>query len=85
LHVAADRGALEIVEELVEHKAKVNVQDHYGQTPLVYAAFSGHWNVVAFLIEHHAKLNHQTKFGQTALMKVQLQRAERTARACSCL
>jgi ankyrin repeat protein len=69
LMIASDRGALPIVEELLERKAKVNLHDHYGQTALIFASFGGHWNVARTLIEHKASVNAETKFKQTALMK----------------
>lgn len=69
LMIAADRGYMEIAEELIAHEAKVNAVDKYGQSALMYAAFSGHFNLAKLLLEHRAKVNHASLYGQTALMK----------------
>ena len=49
LHVAAAAGRHNVVEFLIQHKASVNKQDHFGKTPLANAVKKGHWAVIRAL------------------------------------
>ncbi len=53
LFPACDKGHTEVVKVLLEHGAKVNVQDtFYHQTPMGWALDHGHSDVVKMLVEH---------------------------------
>ena len=66
IHHASDRGQLEAVRLLLEHKASVNVQDSEGQTALHYAALCDHPHVVSLLLEHKADTTVTDNEGQSA-------------------
>jgi outer membrane protein assembly factor BamB len=52
LSYAADKGHLEVVKLLLQHKAKVNVKDSfYNFTPLTWAGYRGHAAVVQALLQ----------------------------------
>eukprot|EP01096_Ripella_sp_DP13-Kostka_P013910 TRINITY_DN6148_c0_g1_i1.p1 TRINITY_DN6148_c0_g1~~TRINITY_DN6148_c0_g1_i1.p1 ORF type:complete len:255 (+),score=88.63 TRINITY_DN6148_c0_g1_i1:10-774(+) len=57
LHMAADRGFLNIVEILVKNGANVNHQDGDGFTPLHMACTSGHEDIAMFLVQNGARLD----------------------------
>jgi len=42
LHYAAEKGGLDILQLLLDHKADVNAPDEFGWTPLYYAEANGH-------------------------------------------
>ncbi|XP_047937888.1 ankyrin-1-like [Salvia hispanica] len=68
IHLAAEKGNLEIVTRLVERfGAFVDIPSYCGDTPLIEAAREGHINVVEFLISHKAQLQAANKKGFTAL------------------
>jgi outer membrane protein assembly factor BamB len=56
LGLAADRGHLDVVKVLIEHKADVNIKDSFYQaTPLTWAGMRNHAGVVKALVEAGAK------------------------------
>jgi|LakMenEpi03Aug12_release.lakeMendotaPanAssembly.Ray.scaffolds.fasta_scaffold749898_1 ankyrin repeat protein len=58
LHVAADKGHLNIVRYLVQKGADINLNDGIvGGSPIGSAASSGHADVVKYLLEHGALLD----------------------------
>ncbi|ACE05669.1 hypothetical protein Aasi_0225 [Candidatus Amoebophilus asiaticus 5a2] len=69
LHVAASFGYTEILLELIEHGADVNIKGREwgGNAPLHYAAESGHVETIAKLIEKGAELNTKNIYGNTPL------------------
>jgi ankyrin repeat protein len=70
LHYAAEKGDLEIVQELIEERAiPVNIQTGIcGRTPLHLAALKGRLNVVQFLLESdQVILEQEDSQGSTAL------------------
>jgi ankyrin repeat protein len=67
LHWVADRGHLEIAKFLLSIHCPVNAQDHEGNTPLHYAAISGHESMVTLLVEHGADSTIKNRDGEVAL------------------
>lgn len=55
LHDAAYAGYINMVEELIEGGATVDVKDVKGQTPLAQAAWNGHAGVARLLLSAGAK------------------------------
>lgn len=65
LMLAALKGYLPLVQQLVEHDADVNKT---GWTPLHYAASGGHVPVIEHLLEHSAYIDAESPNGTTPLM-----------------
>ena len=67
---ASEQGQMEIVKLLIENNADLNIQDNYGETALMRAAWWGYTEIVKLLlIENKADLNITDNYGKTALMK----------------
>jgi ankyrin repeat protein len=56
LHIAAGRGLTNLVTSLVQARARLNVVDSRGETPLGYALREGHRDVAAILKQHGANM-----------------------------
>lgn len=56
LIIAAEKGSLEIVHELIKRNVQVDVQDEDGWTALIAACKEGHFDVVKELLECGAKV-----------------------------
>jgi len=69
LHTATYWGQSEIVELLVKNGANVNVQNIYGDTPLMNSANHGDVQAVKFLLKKGADVNLKDKDGETALFR----------------
>ena len=70
LYMAAERGDLAMMEDLVEHGADVNkTGDPFNQTPLHVTAMTGNVKLAGRLIEMGADVNKPDWLGQTALYK----------------
>ena len=54
MHLAADAGAIEILELILDVGGDVNVLDGYGRTPLYYAMFQNEIDAVAVLLARGA-------------------------------
>ncbi|KAJ5371542.1 hypothetical protein N7517_003548 [Penicillium concentricum] len=67
LHLAAERGHLEMVQDLIYHKAALNVQCHHGQTALHRAAWAGSFVVMKELLENEIDSLKKDKNRNTAL------------------
>ncbi|XP_049932450.1 integrin-linked protein kinase 1-like isoform X2 [Nymphaea colorata] len=55
LHVAACQGRVEIVELLLEHGARLDMQDRWGSTPLADAHHYKHYDVCKIMEKYGAK------------------------------
>lgn len=51
LHWASGKGHKNVVELLLKYKADVNMEDRYGDTPLIKACRGGHSNIVEILLK----------------------------------
>lgn len=67
LMFASYRGDIEMVRELIEARADVNIQDRWGNTALTYAAQYGYIEVVRELIKARANVSIQDNESKTAL------------------
>ena len=68
LHVAVQKGNLEMVRLLVQAGADPGKADHFGWTPLMLAADGGFLPIVQFLHTKGAELNGGEQHGVTSLM-----------------
>ncbi|XP_050488848.1 kinase D-interacting substrate of 220 kDa B isoform X1 [Bombus huntii] len=68
LILAATKGKIHFVRELINHGADVNAEDADNWTALLCAAKEGHTDVCLELLEHGADLEHRDMGGWTALM-----------------
>ena len=67
MHSAADNGCLDMVIELKERGASLDLRGKAGASPLFRAAFNGFADVVTTLLAHGADVDAQTNLGHTAL------------------
>ena len=68
LHIATSNGREEMVRELLERGASINLQNSFGVTALVAAACFGHHSILFLLLQHSANPDLQDIDGFTALM-----------------
>ena len=54
LHVAVSQDSLEIISQLIEAGADVNLRDKNQKTPLIWAAMTGKFQVIDYLLAHGA-------------------------------
>lgn len=67
LHIAAQRGKLDLVDLMLKWSAPVNIRDTKDQTPLHHAAKSGRVDIIGRLVKGSASLVAIDKHGCTAL------------------
>ncbi|CAK9042132.1 unnamed protein product [Durusdinium trenchii] len=67
LSLAAQRGHLEVVRQLVEANAELDLQGCDGETALMLASLNGHLEVVQYLVQANADLMITAKDGFDAL------------------
>uniref|UniRef100_A0AAZ3RFD2 SET domain-containing protein n=1 Tax=Oncorhynchus tshawytscha TaxID=74940 RepID=A0AAZ3RFD2_ONCTS len=67
LHVAAQRGLLEVCYMLVQAGAKLDVQDKSMRTPLLEAIVNNHVEVTRYLVQSGACVYHTEEDGYTGL------------------
>jgi len=86
LFEAAKKGYEDDVVELIKSKMDLNIIDNLKNTPLHYAAGTGHAGCVKLLAESgRTKLDLQNTLGETALHKAAVGTSERHAEACRSL
>ncbi len=59
----------EMIELLIKGGANVNIENHFGDSPLLQAVYRGNHGLVELLIKHGADLNHRNRFGDTPLQE----------------
>src|SRR5262249_28988840 len=69
LMVAAERGSIPLVTQLIAKGAKINQTNEAGNDALIDAAVEGHADVVRLLLQKGGSFNRQNAEGWTALMK----------------
>ncbi len=65
LHLAAERGSLEVLKALCARKVDWNVPDRYGRSPLHLAVEAGRGDVIDLLLDHGADPNYEARPGST--------------------
>ena len=66
-HYCAMLGKDSLVPLLVSYNCNMDIQDHLGATPLMYACAGGHVNMVSLLLRNGATIDSQDKQCQGAL------------------
>ncbi|TYZ69191.1 hypothetical protein PybrP1_008882, partial [[Pythium] brassicae (nom. inval.)] len=69
LHLAAERGFVDVVQELIKAGASVAVQDGSGRSPLSVAVATNRDEIVKLLLAHGAPVNVKDVQGTTPLME----------------
>lgn len=68
LHLAAMNNGLETVTALVELGSDINaIENEYGNTPLMIAAWSAYADIIQYLLDHGADISIKLKDGRTVL------------------
>ncbi|OTB09885.1 hypothetical protein K445DRAFT_17199 [Daldinia sp. EC12] len=69
LHTACQSDAIPLIRFLIGqgHQTDVNVEDHLGYTPMVYAYFANSWKSIEFLANAGASLD--VRLGQSSLVQ----------------
>ena len=60
-YIAAVKGQVEVVQQLLKHNAKVESADKDGRNPLYNTALKGHMQIVQELLKHGAKVESAEK------------------------
>ncbi|KAI9359203.1 ankyrin repeat-containing domain protein [Zopfochytrium polystomum] len=68
LHLACDRGHLDVVEFLLQCGASIDSRDDEGSSSLHYAAANGSTEVISYLVAKGADVNARTPEGWTPLL-----------------
>ena len=61
-------GDLKLIEELLDHGAKIEEPDSETETPLIVAAIKGNLPTIELLLKRGAKIDHAAGNGHTPLM-----------------
>ena len=67
LHLASYHGYGDIIQVLLENGAKLNVQNQFGQTPVMMAVGENHPKAAELLVKAGADLSLESKKKSTAL------------------
>lgn len=70
LHIACKNNNLKLAKILIQHRAKLEVRDAQGHTPLLLAGQYGDWNLVHYLANKGANLKAVNTFGLNILHQV---------------
>jgi hypothetical protein len=81
LHLASERGSLEVARLIVAKSFPVNIINGEKQTPLIVAAENGHVGVVRLLLKKGATVNARDITGQNARMKAMVNGHDTVIRA----
>jgi ankyrin repeat protein len=68
IHVAAERGNLELTQLLINRGIDLNVSPNGGNTPLMLAAWKGHLAIVKLMVKNGARLGLGSAGGRNVLM-----------------
>ena len=74
LHKATSEGNLAMAAYLIRNGAQTEVEDNFGNTPLIYAAMENELEVAKLLISHGAQVNKPNRRGITPLSMAVMQR-----------
>lgn len=66
IHIAAALGNLEILQKLLEHKARPDIKDHFGASPLHLACLAGNEEVALKLLDLKVNVHAATKGKKSA-------------------
>lgn len=66
--VAAQKGQIDVVKQLLSDGTEVNEPNWEGETALMWASENGHLEIVELLIQTGADIKLKTKYGWTALL-----------------
>jgi ankyrin repeat protein len=67
LHIAAERGAVDVLKVLLDHKLALEARDAAGRTAFQRAVMARQWSALAFLRSMKADINAADSEGNTAL------------------
>jgi ankyrin repeat protein len=67
MHLAAEKGAADIVRELLAAHANPNPKDKDGKTPLMHAAACGRVEVIEILLNDGVDIEERDSLGYTAI------------------
>lgn len=79
IHLAAERGDLEVVRVLVKCGVGIASEDEHGDTAIHYAAGAGRTKVVQYLVEEGAEIDAQGRSRRTPLLYAALEGQDETA------
>lgn len=65
LHIACRQGSIDVVHELLDHRASLDITDCAGWTSLHIASFSSHAEIVALLLMYNADATIINRNGET--------------------
>ena len=69
MHIAAERGNLELCQHIMDRIEDKNPKGLFGETPLHWAAGEGHYNVCELILENNGNKNPKDDKGITPLHK----------------
>lgn len=70
LHMAAERGDLVIVQELIDAGAYVNAPDEFGEPPLFAAVQGQQSEVIDLLLQNNAEINSSNEIGESVVHEI---------------